>query len=72
MVMNEAIDVCALDGEDVLGVAVSDAALEAAASAGPRGAGAFTVGPCTVMSDCSSGLVFPPPHAGEVASDARR
>ena len=70
--MNEAIEAYALDEEDGLAVAVSDAALEAAAGAGPRNAGAFTVGPCTVMSDCSSGLVFPPPHAGEVASDARR
>ena len=52
--MNDTIDACELDEEDVLAVAVSDAALEAAAGAGPRNAAAFTVGPCTVMSDCSS------------------
>jgi hypothetical protein len=38
----------------ILAAEVTDEALEAAACTGPQRAKAFTVGLCTVMSDCSA------------------
>jgi len=52
--MNDAIDACELDEDDILTAAVTDAALEAAAGAAPLNGGAFTVNLCTVMADCST------------------
>jgi hypothetical protein len=40
------------DDDDILSPDVPDAALGAAAGAGPGLAGAFTFNLCTVMSDC--------------------
>ncbi len=40
--------------DDVLTIATTDEALEAAACAGTESARAFTAALCTVMADCSS------------------
>jgi len=52
--MNDTIEACERDEDDIFAREVTDAALEAGAGAAPLGGGAFTVNLCTVMADCST------------------